>query len=83
MKLKTCKILFLLFIVDIGVAQNTFFGCVLGSNYNKSLADVEIHDFYDGFITKTDESLPNLHGKDEPTNSMIFGSSDQGPDQFS
>lgn len=37
----------------------------------------------DGFITKTDESLPNLHGKDEPTNSMIFGSSDQGPDQFS
>ncbi len=72
MKLKTCKILFLLFIVEIGVAQNTFFGCVLGSNYNKSLADVEIHDFYDGFITKTDKDGNFKFANKKPKLKLVF-----------
>ena len=50
------RIFLLLIIANIGIAQNIFSGCILASDNNKSLVDVEIHDFYDGFITKTDKN---------------------------
>ena len=56
MNSKAFRILLLLIIAKIGLAQNIFSGCILASDNKKALVDVEIHDFYDGFITKTDKN---------------------------
>ena len=55
MKLRILYILLSCLIYQNAYAQNTYSGTVLALDNDKPLSDVEIHDFYDGFITKTNK----------------------------
>ena len=55
MKLRILYIFLSCLICQNVYAQNTFSGTVLALENDKPLSDVEIHDFYDGFITKTNK----------------------------
>ncbi len=55
MKLRILNIFLSCLICQNVCAQNTFSGTVLALENDKPLSDVEIHDFYDGFITKTNK----------------------------
>ena len=72
MKLRLFNILISYLITQNVLAQNTFSGIVLSMDNDKVLSDVEIHDFYDGFIVKTNKDGSFRFTNEKKTVKLVF-----------
>ena len=72
MKLRILNIFLSCLIYQNVYAQNTFSGTVLALDNDKPLSDVEIHDFYDGFITKTNKDGDFRFTNEKKATKLVF-----------